>query len=347
MIGHVSSPDPSRVQQVTQAVPGEVERQDEEEDGQSREETQPRRVPDVAAGRRKVCPPRGNGGLRPETEKRQRGLVENGKGEAERDENDDRAKGIGEDLAEDDPRHRGANRAGRQNVVILLLRDHRRARDSGELRDSDQTDRDDRALQTDPGDGDDRDGHEQHGKREEGVDDAAGDRVGPTAEIAREESERDTNDRRDTNRHHGDRERDARAIDHATEDIATLVIGAEKMIATRGLQQRLIIGFRRVVRGDNRGKERRQDEHQQDRDADREGLPLQRARQEAAQRQSVALPLSAREREIVNPRGDAPHQTEPCPILMRGSRMAYRMSTSMLMSTIPAATTSTTPWITG
>ena len=52
MIGHVSSPDPSWVQQVTQAVPGEVERQDEEEDGQSREETQPRRIPDVAAGRR-------------------------------------------------------------------------------------------------------------------------------------------------------------------------------------------------------------------------------------------------------------------------------------------------------
>ena len=68
---------------------------------------------------------------------------------------------------------------------------------------------------------------------------------------------------------------------------------------------------------------------------------------ETARRQSVALPLPARERQIVGPRDDAPHQTEPCPILMRGSRTAYRMSTTMLMSTIPAATTSTTPWITG
>src|SRR5215211_2379895 len=178
----VSSPGPSWVHQVTHAVPAEIERQDEEEDGQTRKETQPRRVPYVATSRRKICPPRGDWGLRAKAEKGQGGLVEDGKGKAEGDENDDRSKGIGENLAEDDAGHRGANSAGREYVVILLLRNHRRARDAGELRDSDETDRDDRSLETDPGDSDNRDGHEQHGKREQCVHETAGDRIGPTTE---------------------------------------------------------------------------------------------------------------------------------------------------------------------
>ena len=64
--------------------------------------TQPWCVPYVAASRRKVGAPRGDWGLRPEAEKGQGGLVEDGKGKAEGDENDDRSQSIGENLAEDD-----------------------------------------------------------------------------------------------------------------------------------------------------------------------------------------------------------------------------------------------------
>src|SRR5688500_13213909 len=100
-MGRVLSPRSSWVQQVAQAVPREVERQDEEEDCQARKETQPWRGANIAAGCRKVGARRGNWGLGAKTEERQCSLVENGEGETEGHEHDDRPERIGEDLPKD------------------------------------------------------------------------------------------------------------------------------------------------------------------------------------------------------------------------------------------------------
>src|SRR5581483_109428 len=92
------------VEQVAQAVAGQVERQDQQEDRQPGEERVPGRLHQVAPAGRQVCAPGWSRRLSPQAEEGERRLVQDGKGEAERDQHHDRPEGVRQDRAKDDAR---------------------------------------------------------------------------------------------------------------------------------------------------------------------------------------------------------------------------------------------------
>lgn len=74
------------------------------------------------------------------------------------------------------------------------------------------------------------DGEDQLGKREDDVDDAHDQRIGPAAEITRDHAEQDADRQRDGENGDGDQQRDAGADDQPAEDVAAELVTAQQVV---------------------------------------------------------------------------------------------------------------------
>src|SRR5262249_59666516 len=127
-------------------------------------------------------------------------------------------------------------------------------------------------------------------------------------------------DERDQDREHAHQQRDSRAVDHAREDVAPELVGAQPILGAGAralLDQALARG---IIEREPRRQRRRQ---QQDEDEP-----------EADERQAV---LAEAQPRVHASRCDQPWRA------MRGSRTPYERSTIRLMTTKASAKTSTAP----
>ena len=105
------------------------------------------------------------------------------------------------------------------------------------------------------------------------VDDAHDHGIDPTAEITRDQSDRDADERRQQRSHDADSQRDAGAEGQPDEDVAAEMVGPHQMLPARRLRDRGVVLLGVGVGPDHRQKNRREREHD-DEDARSERQPI-------------------------------------------------------------------------
>ena len=218
-----------RVERVLQSVADEVEREHGQHEGRAREDHVPPGSLEVGRGVGDHLAPARGRRLDADPEERQGGLEEDVLGQDERRVDDDRGHEVGEDLAEDDAPVRRAERARGLDELLLAQRQHLPADDPRHVGERGQRDHEDdhgqagldepvdaaldRARRCEP------DAQQQDREREQDVEPARDERVGPAAVEAGDQAEHGPGDDRDAGRDDRHRERHPRAVDGPAEDV--------------------------------------------------------------------------------------------------------------------------------
>ena len=124
-----------------------------------------------------------------------------------------------------------------------------------------------RILDAGPERGDESQRQDQLGKGEEDVGDAHQDGIDPAAGIAGDRADQQADGRGDDGHQHDHVERQPRAVDHARQDIAAKIVGAEPVLGARRQQPRAaqVADHRRIGRqhvGEGGDEQQRDDDRQ-------------------------------------------------------------------------------------
>ena len=135
------------------------------------------------------------------------GDLEDGAADAERAGHDERRQRVGHDPPDEDAVRRFAERPRRRHVVVLLRRQHRRARDAGVHGYRDDADGDQGVGQARAGRGHDDDREEQRREGQDDVHEAHEDVVRPARHVAGQRADRRSDEDREADRGEADDER--------------------------------------------------------------------------------------------------------------------------------------------
>jgi hypothetical protein len=140
---------------------------------------------------------------------------------------------VRQDVAPQQGRRGRAQRPGGADVLGLAKDQHRAADHPGHRRDTPHADRDRRVQRAGAHRRDDRESQQEIGKGEQDLDPAHHHRIEPAAGEAGDRSEHEPAGQRNQHGHHTDQQRDTRAVDHARENVATELVGAEPVFRAR------------------------------------------------------------------------------------------------------------------
>src|SRR6267378_4124311 len=186
----------------------------------------------VAAGRDHESPRRRRR-LHAEPEEGQRRLQQDRVGHEERGVDDQPRDDVRQDVtAQERPAGR-AQGAGRADVLRLAQRQHRAAHDARDGRHAPDTDGDRRVEHAGPEHGHDRQRQQQIREGEQDLDSAHEHGVDPAARETGERAQQQAAPERDEHREHAHQQRHARAVDHAGENVAPELVGAEQVFAAQ------------------------------------------------------------------------------------------------------------------
>ena len=218
----------------------------------------------------------------------------------------------------------GAQRACRLHVLHLAHHQHRGAHDACSMRRGRDGQRDDHVEHRCAHDGADGDGQNDGRKGHEGVHQPHDRSVG-AAEVTGRGADHDARDAGDQCHQETDLQRDARAVQHARQDVAPEMVGAHPVLRRWRQHAGAQAAFERVERRDGIGQQRQHRDQAHQHQADGEGAVGEQPPCEGRAR--------GRRRgrgRCVGAQGGGCGDAHAHPSRTRGSITAYNRSTTML-----------------
>src|SRR2546428_13229609 len=208
----------------------------------------PRDVEEVAAlGQHRA--PRGRGRLNTEAQERDGGFRHDELRELQAGHDDDRRRDVGEHVTEEQTRAAHAQRGRRLDEVALLHRQHLPANHASIHDPSSRRKAEDDVAEAETDDRIDRHGQEDERKRELHVGQAHERRRRPALDEAGDQAEQAAADGGDDDRARADEQREPRAVEDAGEQVATELIGAQRVARrARGPQALSEVARQRIDR---------------------------------------------------------------------------------------------------
>jgi hypothetical protein len=258
----------ARIEVVAERVAEEVEGKNAEHDGYGREDDE---VGCVKKERSRVVEhgaPAGGGWRHAEAEEAERSFGEHGSGHADGGLDYEGLQDIGKDVAGEDAQIAGADGAGGFDELALAHGEDLGANETGVADPAADGEGEDEveepgAEEGNEGDGEKNTGQRQEGIHQEGID---GD-VDPASVIAGDAAEDEAEEERKADNGDSDGEGEACSPDDAGEDVAAEFVGAEPVRAGGRSEPVGEIESGRVIRCEQGGKERHQDESAHEYDA--------------------------------------------------------------------------------
>src|SRR5438093_1577296 len=335
----------------TQRDVDRVHREDDQEDARARKHREPPLARHQGRARlREHEAPRRLRRRYADAEKAERGLGDDDDADGEARQYRRRVQDVRQDVLLDHAQLAGAGDLGQLDEVALAQAQHLAADDTRIARPVHRAQDDDDVPHARADHGREEDREDDRRQGEPGVGHAHDDLVHPAAQVAGDDAERGPDAAGHERAHQPDDQRHARAVDQTTQDVAALEIGAERRRQApalhperRGEDLGSLHRQRRVVRRDQMGEGRH--ENQPAENDDHGQGPFARRLHEGGEpagpgpfRGEPGIRRNGRHRRL--PRA---HRVS----LILGSMMAYRMSTSRLITTIMKPAMTTTPWTSG
>ena len=218
------------VEPVAQRIAHEVDHERGDEDGEAGEGGDPPRVEHVDAALAEHVAPRRGRGLDAQAQEGEERLEDDHLGHLQGRDDHDGGDEVGEDLPEDDPRVAHAEGAAREHELALADGHGLGPHDARVDRPAGHAEHDDHVDEARAEDRDDGEREQHEGKGQHHVDDRHDRPVGAPADVARPEAEQHPDGGRQDHGGHPDHQRDPAAVDHARQEVAAHLVGAEQVL---------------------------------------------------------------------------------------------------------------------
>src|SRR2546426_1618459 len=249
-------PPELRIPRVPQSITEEVEAQHGQADRQAREDREPRGLLHERAARAaEHQAPGGRGRLSPQPEEAQRCFDQDRVAQPDRRDDEDGRGHVGEDVGDQDSRLAAADGLRRLDVPVLLRREHRATDDARVTGNDHHGDREHRVRRAGLQYRHDRERQHQPRNRLDRVHDALEHEIEATLPVATRQTDDRTGERSEPDGEKPDPQRDAGAVNDATEHVTADVVGAEEVRPARWRQPDLRLRLQWIVRRQDVGED--------------------------------------------------------------------------------------------